>query len=72
MAKTFEEIIKDGVSYASEDSNFYYLKPITHEEYDTTMWKVNKLTKKVEFIDFPRYIYENSKNAKEIDVSNLK
>lgn len=72
MDKTMEEILKEDITYASEDSNFYYIRPKTVEEYDTTMWKIDKSTEEVEFVDFPWYIANVLPNAKEIDISKLK
>lgn len=72
MDKTLGEILRDGVVYAFEDSNFYYIRPKVQVEYDNTMWKVDKRTKKVEYMDFTKYILEVSPNAEEIDVSDIK
>lgn len=72
MDGTLEEILKNDITYASEDSEFYYLRPKTEEVYDTTMWKVDKKTKKAEFVDFPWYILNILPNAKEIDISDIK
>lgn len=72
MPKTLEEILDEDIEYSVEDSNFYYLRPKVTVEYDNTLWRVDKKTKKVEYMDFTEYILDVYPNIEEIDISDIK
>lgn len=73
MPKSVNEIMNGGVSFVSEDVNCYYIRPSVEQGvYDNVMWKVDKKTGKIDYIDYTTYIIDIMENAKEIDPDALK
>lgn len=66
------EILNSDISTIWEDSENYYFKLKTEDIYDETVWIVNKKTNKVSQIDFIDFSWNKKKNAREIDLVDVK
>lgn len=69
--KTFEELVKEEISYMGEYSGYYYIKLKSDDFYDNSMWKVNKKTKEVSYMLFTQF-FEIADKAKVIDPVDFK
>ena len=68
---SFAELMKNAILYAAEDESYFYVK--VKEDYDLSnaMWKVDKKTKKVSYIDYTDFIVNIEDGTKEIDPNAL-
>lgn len=69
---TFEEILKNPISGATEDGSYYYIKPKTDDPYDHCMWKVNKDDLSVQYLDLIEYLLNIDNNVSKVDLNTLK
>jgi len=60
---TFEELLKQDISYITEDANSYYVKLTPTDNYDDSLWVINKQTMEVSYmscIDYGLDIHEST------------
>lgn len=69
---TFEEILKEPISFITEDDSYYYVKPKNDDKYDHCMWKINKNDLSVEYLDLVDYLLNIDDNVSETNLESLK
>lgn len=65
--ETLDELLSAGINSAWETDGYYYIKLKPDGPYDNGMWRVDKKTKSVSYIDFTDFIINIEDNANEIN-----
>lgn len=51
------DIFKGPIAFICEDKEYYYIRPKFKDgEYDDTVWKVNRKTGDIEYMDYTEFI----------------
>lgn len=64
--EALEKAKVDKVAFATEDDTNYYIRPIPEDHYDHLMWKVDKNTGIVEFLDLIDYLTAETEDGKDL------
>lgn len=69
MPKTISEIMKAGISFVTEDDSFYYIRPLIEKDvpYDNTIWRIDKKTNEIQYMDYTAYIIDVEEKTKSVD-----
>lgn len=69
--KTLEELLKEEIAWASEYGDYYFIK-LSRERNSDAVWKVDKKTKKVSYMQYPAYIVLVKDRETSINPATLK
>ena len=70
--ESLNELIEQGIVYAAEDKDNYYITVEPDHPYENSMWIVDKKTKKIDWMYFTEWLVDKSESCREIDPKNIK
>ena len=66
-----EELIEQGIEFVTKDETYFYVRVKPRAYYENSIWKVNRKTRKVEYMMFTEYIISVSDHVVEASVNDL-
>lgn len=71
---TINELIEKDIACVYEDEGYFYIRLVLAPgiNYDDSMWKIDKQTKEVSYLDYTAFMIDYQDEAIEINPSDLK